>query len=106
MQVRLDLIGLSMELTPGDADYLPAGELEFEVALPVALEGERVVMRFAAVCLDDEVRVRPVEVDLVAVERRIHARLLEFRALERLKETNFTTAARPGAPALTQNASA
>ena len=64
-QQRDDAVRVADDVVPAKAQHVPAGQLQVEVTPAVAAESDGVVMEGAAVGLDDEPMLRPVEVDLV-----------------------------------------
>jgi hypothetical protein len=66
-QVRLQELGLLVQLPPGHPYDAPAGGGEHAVANPILLEGVERVMHRAAVELDNEALIWPDAIDLKAL---------------------------------------
>ena len=72
---------------------MPAGELECEVAIAVAVEVDLRRVRLCAVGLDHQLGVRPVEVDLVSADDSVHDGPRQAGRTDELKEAALELAA-------------
>jgi len=74
--------------------------VQLGVALLVALEGAAGAVEAVGVQLDDQVAVRPVGVDLVAVEQRVHRGTRDAVAVAEVEKRRLEVAAGEGGTAV------
>jgi hypothetical protein len=80
----------------GEPNDSPPGDGELLVADAVTLERRTRAVMPVAVGLDDQPHVGPVEVDFEALDRRVHRRPSDLRAVAQRQERVFERAPRSG----------